>query len=137
VAKEREKEKRRSLSLSLSLVSRVNSIFDCLASRHSRLRQGSKIDYSSITLRLVPSFTPPSRVRHASPSTPALLPSFQLPHLSSALSLLIVFTWTHRTRTLPSPFPLHLLREASSSPPFRSSVIASRSRALSASRGVP
>lgn len=33
------------------LVSRANSIFDS-ASRHSRLRQGSKIDYSSITLRL-------------------------------------------------------------------------------------
>lgn len=68
MTKEREKEKRRSLSF--SLVSRVNSIFNCLASRHSRLRQGSKIDYSSITLRLVPSFTPPSRVRHAAPSSP-------------------------------------------------------------------
>lgn len=99
-----EKEKRRKEDP--SLVSRANSIFDCLASRHSRLRQGSKIDYSSITLRLVPSSTPPSRVRHASPSSPvSLLPSLQLAHLSTALSLLFVFTWTHRARTLPSPIP--------------------------------
>lgn len=71
-----------------SLVSRANSIFDCLASRHSRLRQGSKIDYSSITLRLVPSSTPPSWARHASLSSPvSASPSLQLPHLSPRPSL--------------------------------------------------
>lgn len=34
------------------------------------------------------------------PPPPSLLPSLQLPQLSSALSLLFVFTWTHRA---PSP----------------------------------
>jgi len=68
-----EKEKRRALLV------RANSIFDCLASRHSRLRQGSKIDYSSITLRLVSSSVPPSRIQRIflSPSS-SLLPLFSV-----------------------------------------------------------
>lgn len=80
-----EKEKRRKEDP--SLVSRANSIFDCLASRHSRLRQGSKIDYSSITLRLVPSSTPPS----PGPTCIFLLPRFCFHrsnfHISSRPSL--------------------------------------------------
>lgn len=129
-----EKEKRRKEDP--SLVSRANSIFDCLASRHSRLRQGSKIDYSSITLRLVPSSTPPSQVRHTSPSSPV---SASIAPTSTSLLGPLSSLRVHLdpSGTLPSLFSLHLLREASSSPPFRSSVIASRSRGLSASRGVP
>lgn len=128
-----EKEKRRKEDP--SLVSRVNSIFDCLASRHSRLRQGSKIDYSSITLRLVPSSTPPSqegcilllsRLNHRS--------NF---HSSSRPSLFSPCSPGPIGPGLPSSFPPHLLRGSSSSPPFRYSVIASRSWGLSASRGVP
>lgn len=82
--------------------------------------------------------------RHASPSTLASV-SFPPPFLSFAsllslssiapastsLSLFLflalrVFTWTHRIRGPSSP--LRLLRSSSSSPSFRSSVIASRSR---------
>lgn len=49
--KEQKDEEKRRRGERAFLVSRANSIFDS-ASRHSRLRQGSKIDYSSITLRL-------------------------------------------------------------------------------------
>ncbi|KAL0110100.1 hypothetical protein PUN28_013621 [Cardiocondyla obscurior] len=94
----------------------------------------------SITLRLVPSSTPPPHgARHASPSAP--VSAANAPTSTSLRGPLFLSSSRSpgpiRARTLPSPFPLHLLREASSSPPFRSSVIASRSRGLSASRGVP
>lgn len=42
------------------------------------------------------------------PPPPSLLPSLQLPHLSLALSLLSVFTWT---RALPSPYCLSIFFE--------------------------
>lgn len=88
------------------LVSRANSIFDS-ASRHSRLRQGSKIDYSSITLRLsyplpflllgsltclllLLLFLSPSSFTSSSSASSGgslpLLPSVQLPRLLSSLS---------------------------------------------------
>lgn len=110
-----QKEKRRPL-----FVSRANSIFDCLASRHSRLRQDSKIDYSSITLRLASSSVPSSRIQHTSIflfflslslllslafcfSFLSLLAPIQLPHLSLALST-PHSVGTHRTWG-PHPFP--------------------------------
>lgn len=57
-------------------VLRANSIFDWPASRHSRLRQGSKIDYSSITLRLVSS--PPFLLIHR--GSASLLVPLRSPH---------------------------------------------------------
>lgn len=86
-----EKEKRRKENPLLPLVSRANSIFDCLASRHSRLRQDSKIDYSSITLRLVPLSL---LLGSASPSS--LVSTSTAPTSTSLLSPLssLRFTWT-------------------------------------------
>jgi len=132
-----EKEKRREEEEDPSLVSRANSIFDCLASRHSRLRQGSKIDYSSITLRLVPSSTPSS----PGPTCIVLLPRLCFHHsnfhISSLSSLRVHLDPSRPGPSSPLLFSLHLLQGSSSSLLFRSSVIASRSRGLSASRGVP
>lgn len=109
-----EKERRRPRSL----VSRANSIFNC--SRHQDIRdfdRASKIDYSSITLRLVSSSTP--FARHASPLLPCLLLflplSLDLPRPCSDLgpasnvpsrsSPRCAFTWTHRAPLSISPFP--------------------------------
>lgn len=134
---QRDEEKRRRGERAF-LVSRANSIFDS-ASRHSRLRQGSKIDYSSITLRLSyplpflllgsltcllllllflsPSSFTSSSSASSGGSLPSL-PSVQLPRLLSSLS-------SPCPPVDPSDpgSPLRLLR--GSSPPFRSSVIAS------------
>lgn len=72
-------------------VSRVNSIFDCSASRHSRLRQGSKIDYSSITLRLVSSSAP-------SPGAPTCLSP-----LSSTLPVCVCVCVSYSSLRFPHP----------------------------------
>lgn len=89
--RKRKKRKRRRSKQALPVL-RANSIFDWSASRHSRLRQGSKIDYSSITLRLVSSSILPPSLRRlvassfsssslVSPLSPPILPSF-FPHRS-------------------------------------------------------
>lgn len=119
---QRDEEKRRRGERAF-LVSRANSIFDS-ASRHSRLRQGSKIDYSSITLRLsyplpflllgsltclllLLLFLSPSSFASSSSASSGgslpLLPSVQLPRLLSSLSSPCP-PWTHRTRDPLSGF---------------------------------
>lgn len=107
------------------LVSRANSIFDS-ASRHSRLRQGSKIDYSSITLRLsyplpflllgsltcllllLLLFLSPSSFTSSSSASSGgslpLLPSAPASTSSPLVPLLTVSAWTHRTRDPLSGF---------------------------------
>lgn len=115
-------------------VLRANSIFDWPASRHSRLRQGSKIDYSSITLRLVSSFIP----------SPFFFFFFATLFLSLFLSLCFLFSspTVHLARpTRPAAslsFSLFFFATPSlGSVLLHSRLIAARSPGLSASRGVP
>ena len=131
--KRRKRKKRRRRSKQALPVLRANSIFDWSTSRHSRLRQGSKIDYSSITLRLVSSSIPPlslhrlvaSSFSSSSPCTPLsppILPSSS-PHRSpgpsnwASLSLsLSLFLSIRNPFSLVSVAPLGAYRGPISGP---------------------